>query len=242
MNEIKELYDSEEVLKSSGIYFNINEDCVDKVQVLFIGNEDTPYEYGYYLFELTYPDNYPMVPPKMKYYTQGSFNNPKNKLFNVRFNPNLYTNGKVCLSMLNTWNGPGWVPTNTISNVIVAIQALVLNKLPLQNEPGFESADNEELEKYNDIIRYSNYKITILDQLNNGLKDKFNNFNQIIKKLFIERLDKIDNNLKALILEKNNENVYSRAYNMNVILEYEELYKYFRIMKIKTLIYNKLTI
>lgn len=24
----------------------------------------------------------------------------------VRFNPNLYNNGKVCLSLLGTWSGP----------------------------------------------------------------------------------------------------------------------------------------
>ena len=239
MNEIKELYASEEVLKNSGIYFNINEECSDKIQLLFVGNEDTPYEYGYYLFELTYPENYPMVPPKMKYYTQGCFNNPKAKLFNVRFNPNLYTNGKVCSSMLNTWNGPGWVPTNTISNVIVAIQALVLNKYPLQNEPGYESAENEELEKYNDIIRFSNYKISILDQLNKGFKDKFKNFNDVISQLFLDNVEKIDVNLKKLIEQKDCENIYSRAYNMNMILEYKELYNYFRIMKIKVIIDKK---
>ena len=149
MNEIKELYKSEEILAESGIYFHFEENSINKIQLLFIGNEDTPYEYGCYFFELTYPDNYPMIPPKMKYYTQGDNIDPKNnKFYSVRFNPNLYTNGKVCLSMLNTWNGPGWVPTNTISNVIVAVQALVLNNFPLQNEPGYEFAQDEELEIY----------------------------------------------------------------------------------------------
>ena len=28
----------------------------------------------------------------------------------VRFNPNLYACGKVCLSLLGTWSGPSWVP------------------------------------------------------------------------------------------------------------------------------------
>jgi ubiquitin-protein ligase len=27
-----------------------------------------------------------------------------------RLNPNLYHDGKVCLSLLGTWSGPGWVP------------------------------------------------------------------------------------------------------------------------------------
>jgi hypothetical protein len=33
----------------------------------------------------------------------------------VRFNPNLYINGKVCLSLLGTWSGPSWNPkTSTL--------------------------------------------------------------------------------------------------------------------------------
>jgi hypothetical protein len=28
----------------------------------------------------------------------------------VRFNPNLYNGGDVCLSLLGTWPGPGWQP------------------------------------------------------------------------------------------------------------------------------------
>ena len=66
------------------------------------------------------------------------FFNYLQKPIKIRFNPNLYTSGKVCLSMLNTWKGPGWVPTNTVSNILVAIQALVFNQEPLRNEPGFE--------------------------------------------------------------------------------------------------------
>ena len=204
MNEIKELYDSEEVLKNSGIYFNVNEECIDKVQLLFVGNEDTPYENGFYLFELTYPENYPMIPPKMKYYTQGSFNNTRNKLFSVRFNPNLYTNGKVCLSMLNTWNGPGWVPTNTISNVIVAIQALVLNKYPLQNEPGYEktTSDDQMSIDYNHYIIFQNYRLSILEVLISINSDKpkikhLNNFKNDILEEFKKNYQQLNDNLKS---------------------------------------------
>jgi hypothetical protein len=31
----------------------------------------------------------------------------------VRFNPNLYSDGKVCLSLLGTWSGPGWIPNQS---------------------------------------------------------------------------------------------------------------------------------
>jgi ubiquitin-protein ligase len=165
LNEIKELNDSKEILEKSGIYIHINEENMSKIYALLIGPEKTPYEKGYYLFKFEYPENYPMEPPKAEFFTQGFLKNTSNKNFPIRFNPNLYTDGKVCLSMLNTWNGPGWVPTNTISNVLVAIQGLVLTEQPLKNEPGFETALNSVLIKYNNIIEYANLKIGVIKML-----------------------------------------------------------------------------
>jgi ubiquitin-conjugating enzyme E2 O len=59
----------------------------------------------------------------------------------LRLNPNLYACGKVCLSLLNTWTGSGcekWNPANsTMLQVLVSIQALVLNAKPYFNEPGY---------------------------------------------------------------------------------------------------------
>ena len=64
----------------------------------------------------------------------------------VRLNPNLYACGKVCLSLLNTWIGSGcemWNPSNsTMLQVLVSIQALVLNSKPYFNEPGYSETAN----------------------------------------------------------------------------------------------------
>lgn len=57
-----------------------------------------------------------------------------------RFNPNLYQDGKVCLSLLGTWAGPSWNPsTSTILQVLVSIQSLIFVPDPYFNEPGYES-------------------------------------------------------------------------------------------------------
>lgn len=60
----------------------------------------------------------------------------------VRFNPNLYEDGKVCLSILNTWRGrpeERWNPeTSSLLQVIVSIQSLILVDEPYFNEPGYE--------------------------------------------------------------------------------------------------------
>lgn len=64
----------------------------------------------------------------------------------LRINPNLYDNGKVCLSLLGTWSGRGcekWNPAqSTMLQVLVSIQALILNEKPYYNEPGYEASVN----------------------------------------------------------------------------------------------------
>ena len=61
----------------------------------------------------------------------------------VRFNPNLYNCGKVCLSLLGTWRGgggnEGWTEKSTLWQVLVSIQSAILgSELPYYNEPGLE--------------------------------------------------------------------------------------------------------
>ena len=59
-----------------------------------------------------------------------------------RLNPNLYEEGKVCLSLLNTWTGRGnevWDPkSSSILQVLVSLQGLVLNSKPYFNEAGYD--------------------------------------------------------------------------------------------------------
>lgn len=60
----------------------------------------------------------------------------------LRLNPNLYESGKICLSLLNTWTGTGtevWNPrSSTILQVLLSLQALVLNEKPYFNEAGYD--------------------------------------------------------------------------------------------------------
>jgi len=233
LNEIRELEDSKKILIESGIYFNYNEDNLDKIYVMFIGPSDTPYEKGFYFFELTYPENYPMIPPNMKYFTQGYLYNKKKQSVKIRFNPNLYTNGKVCLSMLNTWKGPGWVPTNTVSNILVAVQALVFNDEPLKNEPGFESSPKEQIDNYSTVIKFSNIKISIIDQISVSLGN-FENFRDTIKEYIKNNIEGYDKLIKDLCSKKSKE-IKTPAYGMEVYLDYENLENYYDTFKTKIL-------
>merc|ERR1712072_936051 len=58
-----------------------------------------------------------------------------------RFNPNLYESGKVCLSLLGTWQGEPWDPkTSNLSQVFMSIYALIFVDEPYFNEPGYQSS------------------------------------------------------------------------------------------------------
>ena len=61
----------------------------------------------------------------------------------MRFNPNLYADGKVCMSLLGTWHSGGleekWdAKQSTLYQVLVSIQGLILVDDPMFNEPGFD--------------------------------------------------------------------------------------------------------
>jgi ubiquitin-conjugating enzyme E2 Z len=62
------------------------------MDVLIIGPKDTPYEGGLFHFVLRFPPNYPLAPPRARLMTTSGNS--------VRFNPNFYKSGKVCLSLL----------------------------------------------------------------------------------------------------------------------------------------------
>ncbi|KNC72095.1 hypothetical protein SARC_15356, partial [Sphaeroforma arctica JP610] len=78
-------------------------------------------------FDLYLPSDYPKKPPQLHFVTTGHGT--------VRFNPNLYNNGTVCLSLLGTWGGPGWKPSlSTLIQVFLSMQAMVFNAIPYINE------------------------------------------------------------------------------------------------------------
>lgn len=63
-----------------------------QIHALITGPFDTPYEGGFFYFVIRCPPDYPIRAPRVKLITTGDNQ--------VRFNPNLYKNGKVCLSIL----------------------------------------------------------------------------------------------------------------------------------------------
>ncbi|XP_077936501.1 ubiquitin-conjugating enzyme E2O isoform X2 [Gasterosteus aculeatus] len=115
-----------------GIMVKTFEDRMDLFSAQIKGPTRTPYEDGLFLFDIQLPNIYPSVPPLFRYLSQCS----------GRLNPNLYDNGKVCVSLLGTWIGKGterWTSKSSLLQVLISIQGLILVNEPYYNEAGFDS-------------------------------------------------------------------------------------------------------
>ncbi|XP_026378498.1 putative ubiquitin-conjugating enzyme E2 38 [Papaver somniferum] len=130
------------------IFVRVYEKRVDLLRAVIIGPTRTPYHDGLFFFDIQVPSNYPASPPKVYY-----------RSFGHRLNPNLYSNGYVCLSLLNTWDGlmsQRWNPyQSTILQVLVSIQGLVLNAKPYFNEPGYGSYSSSGAWDKSRSLRYN---------------------------------------------------------------------------------------
>ena len=172
------------------IYIYFDKKNISTVYSMIVGPQSTPYFGGYFFFEIKFPSNYPSNSPSVKFLTTDG---------DVRFNPNLYANGKVCLSILGTWSGPKWEPVMTMKSVLLSIQSL-LCEIPLRNEPGYTNVEptNTISLQYTQYVIYNVYKIGIMDILDNKIIDSviYREFKDII----ILNLKKNYNNLKNDLL------------------------------------------
>ena len=99
---------------SSAIFLRTDDDRPTLMKVLITGPEETPYSGGCFVFDFFFPGKYPASPPQVNFRTTGNGS--------VRFNPNLYNCGKVCLSLLGTWEGAQgeqWNETSTVLQVFL---------------------------------------------------------------------------------------------------------------------------
>lgn len=153
---------------SDAIYVRVFEDRMDLLRAVIVGACGTPYQDGLFFFDFQLPRDYPQVPPVIAIHNISHWFNQSSIAYctvsillrltlllfyfsvqsafyhsgGLRVNPNLYVDGKVCLSLLNTWTGKGnevWDPsTSSVLQVLVSLQGLVLNAKPYFNEAGYE--------------------------------------------------------------------------------------------------------
>ena len=161
----------------SSIFAKFNKDQMSLIKFAIIGPKDTPYENGFFEFHVKLGESYPTNNPSCHFQTTGSGR--------VRFNPNLYESGKVCLSLLGTWSGhesEQWNGnTSTLLQLLLSIQSLILCEQPYFNEPGWESSYGT----LSGIASSNNYnrniqKYTIMYAIIEQIKNPPENFEQQI--------------------------------------------------------------
>ena len=198
-------------LSEQGIFIEFNEENILKAKAMIIGPKDTIYDNAYLFFSIDFPQKYPYEPPIITYKSQNR----------IRIHPNIYVNGKVCLSILGTWSGPSWTSAMDIINVLITIQSLLDNN-PLQNEPGYENnKHNTNIYKnYNKIIQYNTINSLIINRLKIDLGE-FTLFRDVIHKHFKENKDEI-----LLKIDKNidmKEEVKIGIYRIHELIDYNRL-------------------
>lgn len=212
-------------LTENGIYYIHDDADMMKGYALIIGPEDTPYFGGNYFFELDYPSDYPHSPPKVTYWTNGN---------NIRFNPNLYTSGKVCVSILNTWSGEQWSSCQNISSVLLTLCTL-LCKEPLLNEPGVNRG-HPDINSYNEIIQYFNLDIAvckIIEKKEGIFMPFFEDFFIFVKENFIKNIDKLIefSEKKNIQFNENKEEFKTGFYSMKVSVDYKKMNEKLKLLK-----------
>eukprot|EP01028_Stygiella_incarcerata_P014220 TRINITY_DN922_c0_g1_i2.p1 TRINITY_DN922_c0_g1~~TRINITY_DN922_c0_g1_i2.p1 ORF type:complete len:176 (+),score=35.70 TRINITY_DN922_c0_g1_i2:335-862(+) len=127
-----------------------------KWSIFIFGPPDTIYEGGLFKATLEFPEDYPLMPPKMKFISR-------------MWHPNVYPDGTVCISILHA---PGddeygyetaqerWLPIHTVETILVSVISMLSSpndESPANIEAAKEYRQNPEMFKrrVKDLVRKS---------------------------------------------------------------------------------------
>jgi ubiquitin-protein ligase len=212
------LTDVKQIIKypliDNGIYYSHDDSDMLKGYAMIIGQHGTPYFSGFYFFKFLFPYDYPYSPPIVKYMTNDGF---------TRYNPNLYIDGKVCVSILNTWVGDKWSSCQTINSILLTLCSL-LNDHPLLNEPGINKQDSDFI-PYQKSIQFSNINFsicTMINLFNQKIPPPFEIFYSFMRENFLKNYDKL---IEIVDSHNQDEPGYQIVdiYKMSTYINYQDL-------------------
>lgn len=131
--ELKELHKTPVEGFSAGL---VDDSDIYEWEILIMGPPDTMYEGGFFKARMTFPKDYPQMPPKMRFVSE-------------MYHPNVYPDGSVCISILHD---PGedkygyedaserWLPVHSTRTILLSVIAMLSN-------PNDESPANIEAAK-----------------------------------------------------------------------------------------------
>lgn len=99
----------------------VDDENVFEWEIIIIGPPDTLYEGGVFKARMSFPPDYPQMPPKMRFISE-------------LWHPNVYPNGEVCISILHP---PGddkwgyekaqerWLPIHTVESILISVISML---------------------------------------------------------------------------------------------------------------------
>ncbi|KAJ8097604.1 ubiquitin-conjugating enzyme/RWD-like protein [Lipomyces tetrasporus] len=135
-----------------GISAGLLEDNIYQWEVLLIGPDDTLYEGGFFKARLSFPEDYPLQPPKMRFETAMWHPNGMNPRLTVSI---VYQDGNVCISILHPPGedkygyedaGERWLPVHSPETILLSVIAMLSSPNP--DSPANIDAARELREDY----------------------------------------------------------------------------------------------
>ena len=133
-----------------------NENNFNQWNIIMIGPPDTIFEYGIFEAYIEFPNEYPNKAPQFKFITP-------------LFHPNIYPDGKVCISILHEGIdefgyenlSERWNPSQSVNSILISILSMLLS--PNLDSPANVDASNLWKNNY-DAYKKIIYKIVATSQ------------------------------------------------------------------------------
>jgi ubiquitin-protein ligase len=212
-------------LDNEGIYYKHDESNMLLGYAYICGPPDSTYFGGNYFYKFEFPYDFPHRPPKV------TFMNSDGR---TRFHPNMYKSGKMCLSILNTWQGDQWTGCQSIRSILLTIVSILDDK-PLLHEPGM-TLHSQDFQNYNKIIQHVNFDFSINKILANkitSIKFYTESFKDEIISQFHKNEDELTNYINKLNYAVNTKIIRTRIYNLNESINWKLVYTDFNKIKLK---------
>ena len=206
------------------IFYFANEANIKQGYACVFGPEGTPYEDCPMLYSVDIGPSYPFDPPKVQFLTYDG---------QTRFHPNMYKEGKVCLSILHTWEGPKWASTMRLSTIFLTLQSIMDTK-PLMHEPGYASGIGHIHYEYAQWVEHACICYIVARAEGKSQPEYFKPFIQIFQQFLPGILERLERRLRAKLAETGGEErTYpSIAYSMGGQTTYKQLLE--KVVKLRS--------
>lgn len=125
--------------KASGVTVEVKDNNLQHLVGFVPGPKDTVYEGGHFQIDIQLDDQYPFVPPKMRFVTKV-------------WHPNISSqNGAICLDILKDQ----WSPALTLKTALLSLQALLSS--PQADDPQDAVVAKQYLKDYPTFLKTAKY-------------------------------------------------------------------------------------